>query len=303
MSLALPCIIVWVLGAPTGVLYYMYRHERALQEIDNKLRFGFLYNGYRSMNFYWEFVILYRKVLIISISVFFTTISVNIQALAALLVLILSLYIQMRTQPFTQAILNTMEARGILSGSVTIYCGLFYLTNDLDDSTKYFFFGVILSVNVYFVSYWLYHFCLTSWIMMRIKVGYFRRKFDHQDGYEFDILKEDPLASQVIQIWGQNKCTLLKRDRFRESKYNKLPVDLPALYIYHMNDMEFSKISESYISYNNFSSESIKLDLADRFENSSQEIPSLCNSRSIEFNSDEDEDILEENEGYVITIN
>jgi hypothetical protein len=248
-------------------------------------------------------VILYRKILIICIAVFFSTISVNIQALGVLFVLILSLYMQMRTRPYTTKILNIMEGRGILSASVTIYCGLFYLTNDLDESTKIFFFALIVSVNFYFLSYWLYHFCMNAWVMVRNKVGYLRRRFDHEDGYEFDILTSDPLSSQVVQIWGQNKCTLVKRDRFKERKHIKLPNSLLALYMHHMNDMEFSKISESYISYNNFSSESIKLDLADRFENSSQEIPSLCNSRSIEFNSDEDEDILEENEGYVITIN
>ncbi len=209
MTLALPCIIVWVLGTPALVLYYMYKHRLNLLEIDNRLRFGFLYTGYRNKKFYWEFVILYRKILIICISVFLTTISIEIQALSALLLLIVSLYAQMKTRPFTHKILNIMEARGILAANVTIYCGLFYLTNKIDEATKYFFFKVIVAVNFYFISYWLYHLTYEGWKILKKRVGFLRRRYDHDDGYP-DFLREDSLARKVTFDGDQRTCTLVE---------------------------------------------------------------------------------------------
>jgi len=38
--------------------------------LETKQKFGFLYNGYKKEYFFWEIVIMYRKILIIFISVF-----------------------------------------------------------------------------------------------------------------------------------------------------------------------------------------------------------------------------------------
>jgi len=51
--------------------------------------------------------------------------------------------------------LNQMEFRSILVATVTIYCGLFYLTEDLDETTKIILFATIIIANFYFLLYWL----------------------------------------------------------------------------------------------------------------------------------------------------
>jgi regulatory protein YycI of two-component signal transduction system YycFG len=48
-----------------------------------------------------------------------------------------------------------MEMRGILCAAVTIYCGLYYLTDDLGEPAKIFFFIVMLFVNIVFLYYFL----------------------------------------------------------------------------------------------------------------------------------------------------
>ena len=57
-----------------------------------KSTLGFLYLGYDDHRFYWEFVILYRKISIAFISVFLASISVDVQALAVMCVLLMSFY-------------------------------------------------------------------------------------------------------------------------------------------------------------------------------------------------------------------
>ena len=41
-----------------------------------KQRFGFLYNGYKRQNYYWEIVIMYRKIFCIFIAVFLRNIGI-----------------------------------------------------------------------------------------------------------------------------------------------------------------------------------------------------------------------------------
>ena len=48
-----------------------------------------------------------------------------------------------------------MEVRSILVSAVTIYCGLYYLTGDLDYTSRVIFFVVIVVANVYFLYIWI----------------------------------------------------------------------------------------------------------------------------------------------------
>jgi hypothetical protein len=64
-----------------------------LDETSVRVRFGFLYNGYKPSKFYWEFIIIYRKIAVIACAAFLGTISIQIQGLTALIVLLLSLHL------------------------------------------------------------------------------------------------------------------------------------------------------------------------------------------------------------------
>jgi hypothetical protein len=118
-----------------------------------KLRFGFLYNGFKKSKFYWEFVIMLRKIVIICIVFFIGNQSIPIQALTLVLLLLNFLVLQYLTRPYASIELNQMELRSVLVASVTIFCGLYYLTKDLGENAKMLFFIVILLANLYFLTY------------------------------------------------------------------------------------------------------------------------------------------------------
>jgi hypothetical protein len=111
--------------------------------------------GYSPRHFYWEFIIIYRKLLIISIATFLSRIAKLTQALLALAVLVFSLTLQNQYKPYSHPSLNTMEHRSILVSVATIFFGLYYLDNSLGEGWQDFFFAVILAVNVYFLQFWL----------------------------------------------------------------------------------------------------------------------------------------------------
>jgi hypothetical protein len=159
MVVALPSIILWGILTPTIALILLVRFRRSLDDLNVKIRFGFLYTGYQPQQYYWEFLILYRKILIIIFAVFFTNISIPVQALCVMLVLIVSFILQMKKNPYVTPVLNDLELRGILTGTLTIYCGLFFLTSSMESDTKIGLFAVIILANAYFIVYWLIKMC------------------------------------------------------------------------------------------------------------------------------------------------
>ena len=70
MFVALPAILVWSIGIPFFALIILIKHRKILESDETRAMYGFLFRGYRKKFFYWEIVIMYRKILMILISVF-----------------------------------------------------------------------------------------------------------------------------------------------------------------------------------------------------------------------------------------
>ena len=166
LSLALPCLIIWVVTLPAVTLVYLATHRSKLDSVDAKLKFGFIVNGYTHSRFFWEFVVLYRKVLVVCLSVFLSGQSTDIQALSLMIVLIIAFILQRKNKPFVTEQLNNLESRGILVSAVTIYCGMFFISSDISRDAVLGLFAVIILINVYFVVYWLFLILGTSVMLL-----------------------------------------------------------------------------------------------------------------------------------------
>lgn len=69
-GIALPFIALWGLGIPAAVFALMRKDKNTLDTPQTKAKFGFLYNGYKRHNYFWEIIIMYRKIFCIMIAVF-----------------------------------------------------------------------------------------------------------------------------------------------------------------------------------------------------------------------------------------
>lgn len=85
---ALPCLICWGLGIPLGVFVLMRKDKDRLHTPLVRQKFGFLYNGYKPHNYFWEIVIMYRKITCIFIAVFLNRVGIIAQALVLIILLI-----------------------------------------------------------------------------------------------------------------------------------------------------------------------------------------------------------------------
>jgi len=134
---ALPCLIIWGLGIPAFVLMKMRANRFMLSAIEVKERFGFLYNGYKPHAYYWEVVIMYRKIVLIFISVFLSSVSITVQALVVILFIILCLALNAIVQPFANHVLNSLETMSLLASAVSVYCGLYFLARKSRDDESF----------------------------------------------------------------------------------------------------------------------------------------------------------------------
>ena len=173
LFVALPSIVVWGLGIPFFALILMFRERKTLDEIVTKEKFGFLYAGYQNQFFYWEIVIMYRKIAMIFISVFITPYGVIVQAMIVFLLMIIFLILTLKKKPYLALSLNELEAVSLVTSTISIYCGIFFITNipqsdvlalpssvksvvTLSNNMKLLFFLVIMISNLMFFGMWLY---------------------------------------------------------------------------------------------------------------------------------------------------
>ncbi|CAG9326025.1 unnamed protein product [Blepharisma stoltei] len=201
LVVAVPSIIVWGIGIPTVSLFFLWRNKRALDTISVRLKFGFLFNGYKYRAYYWEFIILYRKILIVCCSVFLANISTSIQALTVMILLLFCLYLQNDKKPYNGEVLNQMELRSIMVASVTIYCGLYYLTDSLDSVSENVFFFVICGINIYFLNYWVKKMFGAYLQIASDLVPCLRKRFSRRvlDGLSDDIFEKKHPAHVIVK--------------------------------------------------------------------------------------------------------
>jgi len=160
LIVSIPSITLWIFGLPTLCLILLYKKRHVLlEELKVQLKFSFLYKGYHARWYFWEFVILYRKVAVVCASVFLSTVSITVQALSVLAVLLVSLFLQLQVGPFFSSQFNRLELKSILVSAVTIYAGLFYQTESLCEcqtatEVNILLFIVIIASNAYFLLSW-----------------------------------------------------------------------------------------------------------------------------------------------------
>ncbi len=153
MVLAVPMLIVWVLGLPGAALWFMRKNYERLhtKKFKDEINMTFLYNGYRLQTYWWEAAVLTRKFVLIIIVIFFAT-DVAMQALLAIILVVLAGIANLIFRPFELPLMNLMELLSLLSSFVTFYCGMYLFATKIDKSAQIGLSLAILLVNCAFLA-------------------------------------------------------------------------------------------------------------------------------------------------------
>ena len=117
LGVAVPSLVLYLLVLPVLTLAYLRAHRNVLTT-DRKLilRFGLVFSGYARNRWYWEVVVIFRKIFLIVVVTFGQNSQSQLHyALGALIVV---LYMQERGQPFTAHEGNVTGPPKIATGNV-----------------------------------------------------------------------------------------------------------------------------------------------------------------------------------------
>ena len=156
LRVVMPSLIIFCIAIPLLIFVNICKNKMKLEDQEQKLKFGFFYNGFKSEFYYWEFIIIIRELLITIFFVFISNESIPIQALCTFIVILASLMLQLKLEPYSTKQLNFLELLSILVSAITIYSGILFLTKDINESGKFVLFGFMALSNIAFIIVWIY---------------------------------------------------------------------------------------------------------------------------------------------------
>ncbi|OMJ88200.1 hypothetical protein SteCoe_9934 [Stentor coeruleus] len=145
-------LILWTIGMPAIAYAILRKNKKELETTEIKAKYGFLYHGYHSNRYYWEFVIMFRKILIISVALFLKYCTVPLQLIFILFILIGALVLNLYYKPFELNELNRTENFSI---GLSIICFTSGLMIEFQDSYVWhaILFTILIIFNFLFFCY------------------------------------------------------------------------------------------------------------------------------------------------------
>ena len=132
-GLAVPVLVFIILAWPVIALRKLNNlrttKENGLRNVEVMSTLGFLYDGFRMDYWYWELVVLIRKVSLSVVSVFLaisssTDAALYRQGMAALLIMGTSLCVHLSSYPYENLDINRLEGLGLTVSALTLYGGM-----------------------------------------------------------------------------------------------------------------------------------------------------------------------------------
>ena len=145
LPITIPSIVLWVIGIPLAAGLTMWYHrnegflftrskrkgadddgEWMLYSLTVQRKFAFLYKGYEEPYYYWELVVLSRKMCFVVIDVLGEELGPVIQTVFALVVVSIALLLHIWCEPFVVAEVDRLERYSLTASMFTLIAGLFY---------------------------------------------------------------------------------------------------------------------------------------------------------------------------------
>jgi hypothetical protein len=161
LGVAFPAVLTWCVLAPGFIFVMIRRNKASLRDRQVQLKYGYLYNGYVDKYFFWEFLVIFRKLSIKAAIISFAGYSVSVQALAVLAIQGGSAIVQQAFHPFEKLTVNRLEQVSIISATSTVVCGLLFM-EDIGSVLTIVVNTAAFAINLGFILLWLVSFCRAS---------------------------------------------------------------------------------------------------------------------------------------------
>ena len=193
-------ILLWAIGVPMYIFTQIFKQRKNLYGYTIKYKYGFLFNGYHHDRFYWEFVILFKKFIIVLLTVFMeSNFQQNLQSILIITFLISFLILQIYFKPYIGDELNRMEIFASITAIVTVLLGVSYISSNETNGKSLAIPILIILVNFFFIIYWLKFMTkeVVSYIIRSFE--FLRQRYYRRDPFEEDSVKENKFDALYIK--------------------------------------------------------------------------------------------------------
>jgi hypothetical protein len=213
---------------PVLLLVVIYARKDHLEDLHTQKAYGFLLKGYRKEMFFWEIIIMYRKIaLVFFISLF----SDNplFQIMVFMCIIMISIVLQVRYKPYMNYYLNRVEFIVLTATLGLVYSGLYLISQERMNTTTE---AIIWMVTVVSVA------CLVYFWLMFIKYFVTSKVTEHVEksgGRKYiEYLPKYFAKVPFLKDYAKYKTEELKRQYQNEDRAMKLDIQnrLKANYEY-----------------------------------------------------------------------
>ncbi|KAG2432767.1 hypothetical protein HYH02_012899 [Chlamydomonas schloesseri] len=156
-AVGIPGVVLFAVGAPIFSWLWLSRHRGLLYTSrDFGVSYGFMYEDYNRASYFWDSVIMFRKLAVVTVIVFLQPQSANLQVLCALGVIITAMLLQITMKPYKNEKMNKLERLSLYATMAMLYCALFFLS-DLPKVAKDVIGSILLIFNCLVVAFFVWH--------------------------------------------------------------------------------------------------------------------------------------------------
>jgi len=156
---SVPILLIWGLAMPIYLFTELRRNkkDRGLNNSRVNGLFGFIYQGYRTKYYWWEFTGLIRKIVFLIVVTFISNSMVSVKCYSLFLVIAVNIYFNYRTEPFVNSRLNYLEQVSLISLCTIIFTSFYQLQFQNETSTLVFALITGLFTLFFFVLWFSYY--------------------------------------------------------------------------------------------------------------------------------------------------
>ncbi|EAR84930.2 transmembrane protein, putative (macronuclear) [Tetrahymena thermophila SB210] len=151
LIILLPFFILWILVLPILLFTILRVNKQKLDDPQVKIKYGFLYHEYKQKGYYWEFVKMIQKIIIIVLLNFYSQ-QIYIKGLLVYIVIAAYGIISQNVKPFQEEEINKIDLLSTIICGLTILLGLFSYQNPF----SYFYYCslvLIVIINISFIIF------------------------------------------------------------------------------------------------------------------------------------------------------
>lgn len=148
LFVGLPFFILYAIGIPFLAFLLLFYRRRRLDHPKVRERYGFLFSGFRKPVFFWESVVMLRKVGLAAVSVFLAPWGVELQTYFALLIVAIATFLHARFWPYTKESVNRLDFAALIVAFLTLVGGLFLQSSKSSTAAKTLTTMLLLIINI-----------------------------------------------------------------------------------------------------------------------------------------------------------